>query len=26
LLGYQPLFDVLQGIEVAMPWYTQFLR
>ena len=26
LLGYQPLYDVLQGIEVAMPWYTQFLR
>jgi UDP-N-acetylglucosamine 4-epimerase len=26
LLGYHPLYDVLQGLEVAMPWYTQFLR
>jgi len=26
LLGYKPLHDVLQGLEVAMPWYTQFLR
>lgn len=26
LLGYEPLFDILQGLEVAMPWYTQFLR
>ncbi|TAL75111.1 MAG: SDR family oxidoreductase [Burkholderiaceae bacterium] len=26
LLGYKPLFDIVQGIEVAMPWYTQFLR
>ncbi len=26
LLGYHPLHDVLQGLEVAMPWYTQFLR
>jgi UDP-N-acetylglucosamine 4-epimerase len=26
LLGYDPLFDILHGLEVAMPWYTQFLR
>lgn len=26
LLGYQPTHSVLQGLEVAMPWYTQFLR
>jgi UDP-N-acetylglucosamine 4-epimerase len=26
LLGYQPLHDIVQGLEVAMPWYTQFLR
>jgi len=26
LLGYEPLYDVVQGLEVAMPWYTQFLR
>lgn len=26
LLGYQPTHTVLQGLEVAMPWYTQFLR
>ncbi len=26
LLGYEPLHNVLQGLEVAMPWYTQFLR
>lgn len=25
-LGYQPLHDIVQGLEVAMPWYTQFLR
>lgn len=25
-LGYQPLHDIIQGLEVAMPWYTQFLR
>ena len=25
-LGYQPGHDILQGLEVAMPWYTQFLR
>lgn len=26
LLGYEPLHDVVQGLEVSMPWYTQFLR
>ena len=26
LLGYAPQFDILQGLEVAMPWYVQFLR
>ena len=26
LLGYQPTHTILQGLEVAMPWYTQFLR
>ncbi|MFQ1063476.1 SDR family oxidoreductase [Bordetella trematum] len=26
LLGYQPAFSILQGLEAAMPWYTQFLR
>ena len=26
LLGYAPTHDILQGLEVAMPWYTQFLR
>ncbi len=25
-LGYKPTHDILEGIEVAMPWYTQFLR
>ena len=25
-LGYEPGHDILQGLEVAMPWYTQFLR
>lgn len=25
LLGYQPQFDIIQGIEKAMPWYVQFL-
>lgn len=25
-LGYRPLHDIVQGLEVAMPWYTQFLR
>ncbi|HBI82387.1 MAG TPA: Vi polysaccharide biosynthesis UDP-N-acetylglucosaminuronic acid C-4 epimerase TviC [Alcaligenaceae bacterium] len=26
LLGYEPLYTIVQGLEVAMPWYTQFLR
>jgi len=26
LLGYKPLYNIVQGLEVAMPWYTQFLR
>ena len=26
LLGYEPTHTVLQGLEVAMPWYPQFLR
>jgi len=26
LLGYEPLNDIVRGIEVSMPWYTQFLR
>ncbi len=25
-LGYSPTHNILEGIEVAMPWYTQFLR
>jgi len=25
-LGYTPTHSILEGIEVAMPWYTQFLR
>lgn len=25
-LGYSPTHTILEGIEVAMPWYTQFLR
>lgn len=25
-LGYEPLYNIVQGLEVAMPWYTQFLR
>ncbi|MHA3904920.1 SDR family oxidoreductase [Castellaniella sp. WN] len=25
LLGYEPRFDILRGLEVAMPWYVQFL-
>ena len=24
-LGYAPQFDIIQGIEKAMPWYAQFL-
>lgn len=26
LLGYEPMHNIVQGLEVAMPWYTQFLR
>lgn len=26
LLGYEPAYNILQGLEVSMPWYTQFLR
>lgn len=26
LLGYEPLNDIVRGLEVSMPWYTQFLR
>ncbi|NYT79132.1 SDR family oxidoreductase [Alcaligenaceae bacterium] len=26
LLGYDPLHDIVEGLEVSMPWYTQFLR
>ncbi|ARP88478.1 SDR family oxidoreductase [Bordetella genomosp. 9] len=26
LLGYKPMHDIIEGLEVAMPWYTQFLR
>ncbi|MFA7436671.1 SDR family oxidoreductase [Castellaniella sp.] len=26
LLGYDPQFDILQGLESAMPWYVRFLR
>lgn len=25
-LGYKPMHDIIEGLEVAMPWYTQFLR
>jgi len=25
LLGYEPVHNVVQGLEVSMPWYTQFL-
>ncbi|MDQ8033674.1 MAG: NAD-dependent epimerase/dehydratase family protein, partial [Bordetella sp.] len=25
-LGYQPRFDILLGIDAAMPWYVRFLR
>lgn len=25
-LGYEPMHNIVQGLEVAMPWYTQFLR
>jgi len=26
LLGYEPQFDILGGLDIAMPWYIQFLR
>ena len=26
LLGYDPQFNIIQGIAKAMPWYVQFLR
>ncbi|MDS1138803.1 SDR family oxidoreductase [Pusillimonas sp. SM2304] len=26
LLGYEPMHSIVQGLEVSMPWYTQFLR
>ncbi|NYT35731.1 SDR family oxidoreductase [Allopusillimonas soli] len=26
LLGYEPMHNIIQGLEVSMPWYTQFLR
>lgn len=26
LLGYDPQFDIIQGIEKAMPWYVKFLN
>ncbi|MEO6985182.1 MAG: SDR family oxidoreductase [Paralcaligenes sp.] len=26
LLGYEPMHNIVQGLEVAMPWYTQFLH
>jgi UDP-N-acetylglucosamine 4-epimerase len=26
LLGYSPAYDILRGLEVAMPWYVKFLR
>ena len=25
-LGYEPQFDIIQGIEKAMPWYVEFLN
>ena len=25
-LGYEPQFNIIQGIEKAMPWYVQFLN
>lgn len=25
-LGYDPLFNIIEGIEKAMPWYVQFLK
>ena len=26
LLGYAPAYTVVQGLEIAMPWYLEFLR
>ena len=26
MLGYAPAYTVVQGLEVAMPWYLEFLR
>lgn len=26
LLGYEPQFDIQHGLDIAMPWYIQFLR
>ena len=26
LLGYDPQFNIIQGIEKAMPWYVKFLK
>jgi len=26
LLGYQPAYDILRGLQTAMPWYIRFLR
>ncbi|MFT0533628.1 SDR family oxidoreductase [Castellaniella hirudinis] len=26
LLGYRPQFSIQQGLDIAMPWYIQFLR
>ncbi|WP_322996666.1 NAD-dependent epimerase/dehydratase family protein [Castellaniella sp.] len=26
LLGYAPQFNIQQGLDIAMPWYIQFLR
>ena len=26
LLGYAPAYTVVQGLELAMPWYLEFLR
>ena len=26
LLAYDPQFNIIQGVEKAMPWYVQFLR
>ena len=26
LIGYEPRYDILGGLEIAMPWYIRFLR